>query len=138
LQPRIRNRGVSAWALVLVLIALVGANVAVAATKGRAASIHVTAPGSITRGGAATITVTGYSGPYNEVAVSLPVAGKVVCKSPGSDSLGMQAVTKNKTFKVNVSNVYGAPGTLTACAYLYTAGSTNGKYIAKSAHLKVS
>jgi hypothetical protein len=127
--------------LVLVLALVAGASVAGARGNSRAPSLNIALPASMARGSVLTVKATGYSGPYNTVSWSSPHGGPA-CEGPNIDTIGTQAVRKGHTFNVKFTNIFGGPGTLTVCVYLFAGGShanvTKGHYILKTKRVKVS
>jgi hypothetical protein len=126
----------------LVLVSIAGVCGAGAASRPRAASLKVDMPASMARGSVLALTASGYSGQYDAVSfASLRGAGST-CSAPDVDTIGIQAVAKKHAFEVKFTNIFGAPGPLTVCVYLFTSGphanDTKGHYIVKSEDLKVS
>jgi hypothetical protein len=113
-----------------------------AASATHAASLKITAPASMKRGSVLALTATGYSGQYDDVSFSAVSGAASRCEGPGADAIGIQAVAKRHAFHVKFTNIFGAPGTLRLCVYLYTGGAnglgTEGHSIPKTAHVKVS
>jgi hypothetical protein len=124
------------------LALVVGVSAAGAASSMQAASLKIAAPASMKRGSVLALTATGYSGSYDDVSFAAVKGTGSRCEGPGADAIGIQAVAKKHAFHVKFTNIFGAPGTLTLCVYLYTGGAngigTKGRSILKTAHVKVS
>ena len=94
------------------------------------------------RGSVLTVTARGYSGRYNAVSWSSEHGGNSACAGPTASTISMQAVPRGHAFAVKLTNVVGAPGTLTVCVYLFASGpnanDTKGHYLVKSARVKVA
>ena len=129
-------------ALVLMLALLAGVGSAEARSNARAASLKITVPASMARGSVLTVTARGYSGRYNAVSWSSGHGGSSACAGPNAGTISMQAVPKGHAFRVKLTNIVGAPGTLTVCVYLFGSGphanDTKGHYLVKSARVNVS
>lgn len=142
LQPPIWSYRILAWALVLALAPVAGDSVAEARNNPPAASLKVSMPASMTRGSSLIVKASGYSGQYDAVSMSSLEGASSVCDAPDINTIGMVNIAKDHSFDVKISNIFGAPGTLTVCVYLFTSGThandTHGHYIAKSEHLRVS
>ena len=124
------------------LALIVGVCAAGAATGTRAASLKIAAATAMKRGSVLALTASGYSGPYDDVSFGAVKGAGSRCEGPGANAIGIQAVAKQHAFHVKFTNIFGAPGTLTLCVYLYT-GAANGvgfksNSILRTAHLKVS
>jgi hypothetical protein len=121
---------------------LAGVGPAGAGTNARAASLKVTVPASMARGSVLTVTARGYSGAYNAISWSSEHGAKAACAGPTASTITMQAVPKGHPFSVKLTNIVGAPGTLTVCVYLFASGpnanDTKGHYLVRSAPVKVS
>ena len=131
-----------ALVFVLMLAFVVGICAAGAASNLRVASLKIAVPASMARGSAVILKASGFSGQYNEVAFSSVQSSGAGCAAPGMNTIEMKPVTREHAFSVKLSNVFGAPGRLTLCVYLFTSGpnanDTKGHYIVRSAPLKVS
>ena len=128
--------------LAAVLAVVVGAGAADASVDSRAASLKISAPASMARGSVLTVKATGYSGPYNTVSWSSVHGASSPCQPPNADTITMHGVASRHTFNVRLTNIFGAPGTMTVCVYLFTSGPranyTKGHYIVRSARVRVS
>ena len=126
----------------LALALIVGLCVAGAATGAPQPSLKVAAPASMKRGSVLALTASGYSGKYDELSFSAVRGAGSRCPGPGSDAIGLQAVAKEHAFHVKFTNIFGGPGPLTLCVYLYTGGAggiyTKGGDVLKTKQLKVS
>jgi hypothetical protein len=124
------------------LAVFAGVDSARATSNARAASLRVSVPASMARGSVLTVAASGYSGKYDAVSWSAAHGGTASCAGPTASMISMQAVPKNHAFAVKLTNIVGAPGTLTVCVYLFTSGpyanDTKGHYLVKSARVKVS
>jgi hypothetical protein len=138
--PVTRRLIVISHAVALALVVGVGA--AGAASSTRAASLKIAAPTSMKRGSVLALTASGYSGQYNDVSFSAAKGAGSRCEGPGADAIGIQTVGRQHAFHVKFTNIFGAPGPLTLCVYLYSGGAngiaTNSRSILKTLHLKVS
>jgi hypothetical protein len=134
----IRRQRILLWGLVFVSALVAGVGVA-GARGSRAASLKVSIPASMARGSVLTVRASGYSGSYNTVSWS---STHSACAPPNADTITMQTVPRDHTFNVKLTNIFGAPGTMTVCVYLFTGGShanvSKGHYLVKSRRVKVS
>ena len=141
MQPPIWRQCILLSALVLLVAFVAGVSRAGAVSNGRAASMKISLPTSMQGGSVLAVTARGYAGPYNTVSWSSQ-EGKAACGTPTSDTITTQAVRKSHAFDVKLTNVVGAPGTMTVCVYLFTNGpganQSKGHYIVKSGRVKVS
>jgi hypothetical protein len=107
----------------------------------RAASLKISAPGSMARGSVLTVTASGFAGRYDAVSWSSR-KGSAACATPTADTITTQPVPKAHAFDVKLTNIIGAPGTLTVCVYLFTSGpaanQAKGHYLVKSKRVKVA
>jgi hypothetical protein len=128
--------------LVLTLVLFTGVGSAGATGNRQVASLKVSVPASMARGSVLKVTARGYSGRFDAVSWSSVKGGSSVCASPNTSAISIQAVPRNRKFNVKFTNIFGAPGTLTVCVYLFTSGphanDTKGHYIVKSKRVKVS
>ena len=124
------------------LALFVEASLAGAKSNTRAGSLKVTMPASMKRGSVLTVKATGYSGPYNTISWSSVHGGASACPPPNSNTITMQTVPRNHTFSVKLTNIFGAPGAMTVCVYLFTSGPkanySKGHYIVKTNRVTVS
>jgi hypothetical protein len=141
LIPLSRQR-ILLWALILALALFAGVGSAGAKSDPHAASLKASVPASMARGSVLIVTASGYSGRYDAVSWNSVQGGSSACAGPNVSTISMQAVSRGHTFRVKLTNVVGAPGTLTVCVYLFTSGphanDTKGHYIVKSGRVKVS
>jgi hypothetical protein len=141
MTPPVSRRHIVSWAIVLMLTLFAGVSVAGARGTTPAASLQVTVPASMASGSVLTVRARGYSGKYNAVSWSSVQRGGSACAAPTAGTIGMQAVARRHTFNVKFTNIFGAPGTMTVCVYLFTSGAhanTKGHYLVKSKRVKVS
>ncbi len=142
LKPTLSRRRLLLCVLVLMLALLAGIGSAAARSNARGASLKVAVPASMARGSVLAVTASGFSGQYNAVSWSSAHGAKSPCAGPTTNTISTQAVRKSHVFAVKLTNIVGAPGTLTVCVYLYASGphanDTKGHYLVKSAPVKVS
>ena len=129
--------------IVVGMLALFGeASLAGAKGNTRVASLKVSVPVSMARGSVLTVKATGYSGRYNTVSWSSVRGGGSACPPPNSNTITMKTVPRNHTFNVKLTNIFGAPGAMTVCVYLFTSGPhanySKGHYIVKRNRVAVS
>jgi len=141
LIPLSRQR-IFLWALLSALALFVGVGQAGAKSNPRAASLKASVPASMARGSVLTVIASGYSGRYDAVSWSSEQGASSGCGGPNSSTISMVAVPRGHTFKVKLTNIVGAPGTLTVCVYLFNSGAhandTKGHYLVTSRRVKVS
>jgi hypothetical protein len=139
---RLSHRRIALGTFALIFALVAEASVADARMNTRAASLEVSAPASMARGSVLAVKAKGYSGQYNTVSWSSVHGSSSPCAPPNVDTITMQTVPRNHAFDVNLTNVVGAPGTLTVCVYLFTSGphanDAKGHYVVKSKPVKVS
>jgi hypothetical protein len=138
----LRRGRVVLGALLVTLVLLGEAGLAEASGRTRAPSLKVDVPASMARGSVLIVKATGYSGPYNTVSWSSVRGGSSACGPPGPDTITLQAVPMKHTFSVKLTNVFGGPGAMTVCVYLFTGGPhpgyAKGHYIVKRNRVEVS
>jgi hypothetical protein len=99
-------------------------------------SLTVKAPASVMNEARWSITVSGFSGPYNNVMVAKE-KGEVACRTPGAAfSKRSQGIAKQHKFSVTFpaeQTTGNPPQTFTLCAYLFS----GSKYIVKASHYQI-